>query len=93
VDALEELLNRLIGTKVLKEYQTKLKELLTSEAFRIDKSKLRAIKKMHPETFNSIMKNTLRLPYRVSATKTSERIDGKPTKYTYWTISKTNTED
>ncbi|KUO72876.1 MAG: hypothetical protein APF81_26740 [Desulfosporosinus sp. BRH_c37] len=83
----EELIKKLVGIQVLKEDQIKLKELLTSEAFQIDRSLLRGTKKMHPDTFNSIMKNTLKLPYEVTATKTSKWVEGKPKKYTYWTIS------
>ena len=86
---LEELIKKLIGIKVLKEDQIKLKELLTSEAFQIDRSLLRGTKKMHPDTFNSIMERTLKLPYKVTAVKTSERIDGQPKRYTYWVISTT----
>ena len=86
---LEDYLESLLDTKVLEEDQIKLKELLTSEAFQIDKSLLQGTKKMHPDTFNSIMEKTLKLPYKVTATKTSKRVDGKIKKYTYWTIVKT----
>jgi len=89
IETLEQYLESLLNTKVLEEDQIKLKELLTSEAYQIDRNLLQGTKKMHPDTFNSIMEKTLKLPYKVTATKTSKRVDGKPKKYTYWTIIKT----
>ena len=89
IETLESYLESLLDTKVLEEDQIKLKELLTSEAYQINRSLLQGTKKMHPDTFNSIMEKTLKLPYKVTATKTSKREDGKPKKYTYWTIVKT----
>lgn len=89
IETLEQYLESLLDAKVLEEDQIKLKELLTSEAFKIDRSLLQGTKKMHPDTFNSIMEKTLNLPYRVTATRTSKREDGKIKKYTYWTIIKT----
>ena len=89
IETLESYLKSLLDTKVLEEDQIKLKELLTSEAYQIDRNLLQGTKKMHPDTFNSIMEKTLKLPYKVTATKTSKRVDGKVKKYTYWTIVKT----
>ena len=89
IETLEQYLESLLNTKVLEEDQIKLKELLTSEAYQIDRNLLQGTKKMHPDTFNSIMEKTLKLPYKVTSTKTSKRVDGKPKKYTYWTIIKT----
>ena len=89
IETLESYLESLLDTKVLEEDQIKLKELLTSEAYQIDRSLLQGTKKMHPDTFNSIMEKTLKLPYKVTATKTSKREEGKVKKYTYWTIIKT----
>ena len=86
---LEDYLESLLDTKVLEEDQIKLKELLTSEAYKIDRKLLQGTKKMHPDTFNSIMEKTLKLPYKVTATKTSKRVNDKVKKYTYWTIVKT----
>ena len=89
IETLENYLESLLDTKVLEEDQIKLKELLTSEAYQIDRGLLQGTKKMHPDTFNSIMEKTLKLPYKVTATKTSKREEGKVKKYTYWTIIKT----
>ena len=89
IETLAEYLESLLDTKVLEEDQIKLKELLTSEAYQIDRSLLQGTKKMHPDTFNTIVDKTLHLPYKVTATKTSKRVEGKVKKYTYWTIVKT----
>lgn len=89
IETLAQLLESLLDKKVLEEDQIKLKELLTSEAYQIDRGLLQGTKKMHPDTFNTIVEKTLNLPYKVTATKTSKRIDGKVKKYTYWTIIKT----
>lgn len=85
-ETFEEYIKKLIPIKILEEEQVKLKEMLTSEAFKIDRKLLQGTKKMHPDTFNSIMEKTLQLPYKVVATRTSKRVDGKIKKYTYWTI-------
>jgi len=89
IETLAKYLESLLDTKVLEEDQIKLKELLTSEAYQIDRSLLQGTKKMHPDTFNTIVDKTLHLPYKVTATKTSKRVEGKVKKYTYWTIVKT----
>lgn len=59
---LVQVIERLIGTKILQEDQEMLKKLITSEAFHVDRSLLQGAKRMHPQTFNSIMQKSLKLP-------------------------------
>lgn len=89
VETLKEFLDKCIGEKVLEDKQQELCNILSSELLKISRDKLQSKNKMHPDTVNSILKNDLKLPYNITATKTSKRVDGKPKKYTYWTVIKT----
>lgn len=93
VETLEKWLENHLDTKVLEDKQIELCKILSSELLKISRDKLQSKKKMHPDTVNSILQNDLKLNYNITATKSSKRIDGKPKKYTYWTIIKTLIEE
>lgn len=89
VESLEQFLETLLSKKVLKEQQEELSNLILKELTTIANGVDYRTKKVHIDTINSILKNDLDLPYNITATKTSQRINGKVKKYTYWTILKT----
>jgi hypothetical protein len=89
METLEEYLNNCIDIKILEQKQIEICKNLSSELLKISRDKLQSKKKMHPDTVNSIIKNDLKLPFNITPTTTSKRVNGKVKKYTYWTIIKT----
>jgi len=88
LEILIQLLESLLNKRLLEEDQIRIKELLSNKVYKIDRSLLQGKKKFNPNTFNTIMKNIINLPYIATSYTTSKRINNEITKYSYWTVSK-----
>ncbi|GAA0863569.1 DEAD/DEAH box helicase family protein [Paraclostridium tenue] len=81
-------LDSLVDKKILEDEQQLISDMIKANFNEISNKIKKSTKKATVKTLNSILENDLKLKYLIKQITTSKRVDGKPKKYTYWTILK-----